>query len=477
MRHVLVATTTDVTLSEKENSTSHYIQPSNRQHTQQHWRLCVCAYHTRSVAGILYLMDPGMLLAQAVNTPGVGEVILNTLKVLGWFYASSIYWAPVVLPVIFWRVWMRYVRAEYIANQEYQLLEIRLPQEVMKSPAAMQAVLDGLWLKGGETTFIDRIWLGKVRIWYSLELVAFEGDVRLYIWTRKAFVRMAERSFYAHYPDAELAPVEDYAIRFPFSLDSHNLFGADYQIAGPTGLPIKTYSDYGLDSTSAKEEQKIDPMTHLLEFLGSMGRGEHLWIQMLVRANKAEDFTFGERYNRGDYKSQARAAMQKVRDNPEDTVVFPDGGTGKQLSEEQKNILRAIERNVQSSQAWDIGVRALYIAEHEAFDGTNIPGLMSMWQPFSASGFNKFVPVNRWQPVFDYPWQDFNGIRENRMKVRIFDAYRRRSWFHAPYKFRSSIITSAELATIFHVPGTVAKTPTMRRIESTRATAPSNLPT
>jgi hypothetical protein len=62
------------------------------------------------------------------------------------------------------------------------------------------------------------------------------------------------------------------------------------------------------------------------------------------------------------------------------------------------------------------------------------------------------------------------------MKVQMMDAFRRRSWFHAPYRFQHFIVTSAEIATIFHIPGSVAKTPTMQRIESTRATAPANLP-
>jgi hypothetical protein len=372
---------------------------------------------------------------------------------------------------------MKFVRTRFISAQEPVLLELRLPQEVMKSPVAMQAVFDGLWSRGGESTFIDRMWTGKVRLWYSFELVSHEGQVHLYVWVRKAFQRFVERSFYAHYPDAEIIPVTDYATTFPFTLDSYNLYGVDYTLSQPVGLPIKTYTDYSLDSTSAKEEQKIDPMTHLLEFLGSMGKGEFLWIQIIARAHRKEDFTFGDYYNKKAFPELAKESIAKIRKNPEEVVIFPDGGKGTQLSEEQKQTIKLIQRNIQSSQPWDVGIRALYFAEHEQFDGTTIPGLMSMWQPFGSPGYNSIAPVgNRWQNILDYPWQDFNGMRENAMKIKIFDAYRRRSWFHAPYRFKHVVLTSNELATIFHIPGTVAKTPTMQRIESTRSTAPANLP-
>lgn len=423
-------------------------------------------------------MDFSVLLAQLGSEyPTFWEAILQVPKAMWWFYSTSFYWAPIVLPVMFWRVWIKYVRTQFIAAQEYVLLEIRIPQEITKSPAAMQAVLESIWPRGGESTFIDRLWYGKVRMWYSFELASKEGQVHMYIWTRKVFQRWMERSFYAHYPEIELVPVTDYAITFPFSLETHNMYGVDYSLGDSVGVPIRTYSDYGLDQTQPKEEQKIDPITQVLEFLGSMGKGEHFWIQILCRAHRREDITWGDTYTKKTYTELASAKIAKIRANPEETVVFPDGGTGKQLSDKQKEMIKAITRNMQKSQVYDVGIRALYLAEHEYFDGTNISQMQSLWQPFGLPGFNSIKSIgNRWQNLFDYPWQDFNGMRENRIKVKHIDAYRLRSWFHPPYRFKPFMLTTEELATIFHIPGSVAQTPTLQRIESSRASAPSNLP-
>lgn len=414
------------------------------------------------------------LLAQL---PSLGDQFVASFSMMGLIFRFSPYWGPPILAVIFWHVWLRYVRSRFIAEQKYILLEIRLPQETMKSPAAMQAVLDGLWSKSGESTFIDRIWYGKVRLWYSFELVSIEGQVHMYVWVREAFRKLIERSFYAHYPDAELVEAEDYSTKLAYSLETHESFGADFALAAPIGVPIRTYTDYKLDQTSAKEGEKVDPISHVYEFLASMGKGEYGWLQILVRAHKVEDMTFGATRNRKSYKELANSEIARIRNNPDQTIIFPDGNTGKTLSDEQMKRIQAINRIGLSSNHWDVGIRGIYIAEKEKFDGTTISGLLSIWQPFGSPGFNAIVPNGtRWQPIFDYPWQDFNGIRENKKKIQIIEAYRLRSWFHPPYEFKNFMMTSEEIATLFHIPGSVAKTATIQRISSTRAQAPANIP-
>ena len=415
--------------------------------------------------------ESGSILATFLEPfAGVGHAF-------GTIFHFAPYWGPFVLGTVFWYMWIKYVRMRFIAEQEYALLELRLPHEVMKSPAAMQAVLENLWNKSGESTFIDRLWKGKVRLWYSFEIVSLEGQVHIYIWGRKALKRSIERALYAHYPDIEVFEVEDYACALPFSLATHNVYGLDYKLDGPIGLPIKTYEDYGLDQSSTKEEQKVDPIAHVLEFCGSMGKGEYVWLQILARASKKEDITYGHLRNIASYAELAQMEIARIRKNPEQTIVFPDGNSGKVLSDTQLQRIKSINRITSATRPWDIGVRGIYLAEHEHFDGTNIPALIGVWQSFGAPGYNSVtIDPSRWQPIFDYPWQDFNGYRENKKKIQIVDAYRRRSWFHPPYKYRHYMITSEDLATLFHAPGTVARTPTIQRVTSTKAQAPANLP-
>ncbi len=423
-------------------------------------------------------MQASDLTAQVAQVSfSLADQLGKAFDILGIIFHYSPYIAPPILIVLFARVWMEYVRARFIASQEQVLLELRLPQEVFKSPAAMQAVIDGLYIRGGESTFIDRLWLGKVRLWYSFEVVSLEGQVHMYVWVRKSFRKLVERTFYAHYPDIEIIEAEDYALTFPFALEKHNMYGIDFKLGAAIGIPIRTYIDYKLDQTSTKEEQKIDPIAHMWEYLGSLGKGEYLWIQILARAHRKEDITFGHVHNTKSYEQIAKEEIGRIRKNPEEVILFPDGGQGKTLSDRQLKQVQAMNRTILSTTHWDVGIRSIYIAEHEQFDGSAITGMRTMWQPFGAPGYNSITgDGSRWQDIFDYPWQDFNGYRENKKKIQIVDAYRRRSWFHLPYRFKHFMMTSEELATIFHIPGTTIRTATVQRISSTRAQAPSNLP-
>ena len=57
-----------------------------------------------------------------------------------------------------------------------------------------------------------------------------------------------------------------------------------------------------------------------------------------------------------------------------------------------------------------------------------------------------------------------------------FDAYKQRSWFYLPHKVKPFVLTTEELATIYHFPGGVAQTPTFGRIPSRKGEAPVDLP-
>ena len=113
------------------------------------------------------------------------------LRVIAIIINTAVYWLPLILAYALLKVWTAYVRLDYHLNQDYLLLEIKLPRELTKSPQAMEIFLSSLYYTGGETTFIDRGWHGKTRPWWSLELVSLEGQVHFYIWTRGFFKKSA----------------------------------------------------------------------------------------------------------------------------------------------------------------------------------------------------------------------------------------------------------------------------------------------
>jgi hypothetical protein len=381
-------------------------------------------------------------------------------------------WLPIFLGAAFVKLWMIYVRAKFISEQNHILLELRIPQNVDKSPLSMEAVLMALHQKSGEATFINRWIEGKVRAWFSLELVSLGGQVHMYIWTRDNFRRLLENNLYAQFPDIEIVEVPDYTRSVRFDLDEIEVWGVDFALTKPDPYPIKTYIDYGLDK-DPDNEYKIDPMAHVLEFLGSAKPHEMVWMQILIRMNRSDKQIPGKPFEYMDWQKQARMEMAKIRANPEEIEVRSQD-TIKRLSDMQKDVIKAIDRSV-SKQGFDTIVRGVYIAEKGKFEGSMIPALLNSLKQFNAENFNGFTPT-RYMYKFAYPWQDYKEIRQNRERYRVFDAFRKRAGFHTPYRTPHNVLNTEELATLFHIPGQHVETPNLQRIPSQRHGAPSNLP-
>ncbi len=403
-------------------------------------------------------------------------------------------WAPVVFGYAGWRGWMRYRRAQYLAKQEPVLLEIRVPREVSKSPAAMEVALNALYALGGEGNMLEKYWDGGVRPWFSLELVSLEGRVKFFIWTWKGSVKNIQNNIYAQYPKTEVVEVPDYTMAFLYDPDVADLYAAEFMLTKPDPYPIKTYIDYGLDK-DPKEEFKIDPIAPVLEYLGGLGKGEQAWIQILVRAHKKEDSKGGSLFDNFKSIDDVLDAGKKTKEYFEKTDKWKDDvkseikkiiekRTLKGKSEEgkegpivftdlEKTIVTALERSV-TKLGFDAGIRAVYVAEKEYFNKSHkgaLNGVLAQYNTAHLNGFKKARGTG-----FDYAIQDPFGTRLAKMKREMFEAYRLRSYFHPPYKRKPFVLNAEELATIFHFPGGVVETPTFGRIESQKAEPPMNLP-
>ncbi len=429
------------------------------------------------------------MIAHIIDTLSPVVPILETLI----RYAPL--WLPVVLVFAFWKLWVASRRALFIAGKEPVLLEIRIPKEVNKSPLAMEVVMGAFWNPTGETTFVDRYWKGGVRPWFSLELVSIEGQVKFFVWTWKGTVKHIQNSMYAQYPGIEITEVPDYTLEFLFDPDKADIQGMELALIKPDPYPIKTYVDYGLDR-DPKEEFKIDPINQTLEYLGGLGKGEQAWIQILVRAHKSEDTKKGGIFAGIKSVEDMFELVPKIQDQLKKTDKWKDdvkvevdkiikkrkiqsGGDdedekkGVVLTPVEKDIVTALERSVSKS-GYDVGIRLMYLAEKDFFNAAHKGALGAIFAQYNTGHLNGFKPG--YFTGFLYPWQDPFGWRVAQRKRETFNAYRLRSYFHPPHKKKPFVLNSEELATIFHFPGQVAETPTLGRIESTKAEPPVNLP-
>ncbi len=393
---------------------------------------------------------------------------------------------PVILIVTSWRLWRYYIVRDFISKIDWVFLEVKLPKDHQKTPQAMEVVLGSFYNFPTPPTFYDYWWTGKVPVWFSLEIVSIEGHVHFFIRTPKGQRNSIENHIYSQYPEAELHQVPDYvgAVNYDAPNSDWALFGMEHVLVRADAYPIKTYVDYGLDRELVKEEQKVDPLTSTIEFLGSVGSGEHVWIQIMIMAAQPRFHKNGTWFGKEDWKGNAKSVIDKIlkRGIPGVSPITPVS-----LTAGEREVVESVERNI-SKIGFDCGIRTIYLAntKRTKFNAGNITSLFASFRQYGSTNLNSFKPVSItglvwWKELLcppKFPIKlPFIGSELARKKSQIFRSYVNRGYFYRPFLNNNPItLNTEELATIYHFPGAVAVTPTFGRIESKRSEAPVNLP-
>jgi hypothetical protein len=375
-------------------------------------------------------------------------------------------------------------QSEFIADQKYILLEIKPPRNLVKTPLAMEAFLSGMHLSPGESSWYAR-WLGRMRPWWSLEIASLEGQVHFFIWSRANFRRIIESQMYAQYPGVQLIEVPDYTRFISAKTEEWDIWGCDFKKSKPDSIPIKTYIEYGLDKVQ-KEPEQIDPISNLIEFMASVGKGEYLWLQFIIRVHKGEKYGHqhtpdGKQFT---WKHEAKEIIEKIRHEARDTYI--DHATGEERpgfpnpTKGQSEKLAAIERNI-SKLAFDVGPRCVYLAKPEAFNPIMITHMISLFKPFNTEEWND-INSEGWLKRFDdYPWEFRAEKLKDHYREELVQAFRRRQFFFDPFGYgihphEVPVMSTEEIATIYHIPSMATETPSLARIQSATGEAPANLP-
>lgn len=393
-------------------------------------------------------------------------------------------WLPFLLVGGALALWLTLKRSEFIAAQKYILLEIKPPRNLVKTPLAMETFLSSLHLSPGESNWYVRWIKGQVRPWWSLEIASFEGRVHFFIWTRANYRRIIESQMYAQYPGVQIVEAPDYTRLITAASKEWSLWGCDFKHTDKDPLPIKTYVEYGLDKVQ-KEPEQVDPLANIIEFMNSVGKGEYLWLQFIIRVHKGEKYhklnAKGKTYT---WKDEAKEMIEEIRHSTRDT--YTDPATGEERpgfpnpTKGQSEKIAAIERNI-SKQGFDVGMRGIYVAKPEKFSPIMITHLIALFKPFSTEGWNGIRGAGWLMKFDDYPWEVGVERSKEEHRRKLVEAYRRRQFFYDPFTYGISadeamVMSTEELATVYHIPSASVATPGLERIQSATGEAPANLP-
>jgi hypothetical protein len=412
----------------------------------------------------------------------------QTVRNFGIVVFLSPLWLTLLLAKNAWHRWVESRQFMFNTAQDHVLLEIRLPRETLKSPLSMEAILANMHITPGQGTWYKRYWLGRTRPWYSLELVSLGGRVHLYVFTRAPFRHIIETYFYAQYPGVEVVEATDYTRLIDPTKPPYQMFVCEYQKNKPSPYPIKTYVDYGMDKQPAPEPEEVtDPMSQVIEFLGSLNPNEQLWIHIMIRYTKGEKhgsqgvYKDGKRYT---WREQAREEIQKIKESTVKKTIYTDPVTHEKResdgfpnpSKGDAETMAAIERNV-AKPGWDVGIRSVYIAKEGHYRDFIGAFVTQIFRPYTSEQLNYLGPA----PLFseelnDFPWEDPSGKRREHLMEEGLEFARRRAYFHYPYVGPYMQMSSEEIASLFHVPSSTVAAPNLPRIQSTTTDAPHNLP-
>lgn len=364
-----------------------------------------------------------------------------------------------ILFVSFLLAWRAAKRIEVGSGSEISngvLLSISIPRENEKLPVAAEQMFASLH---GLLAFTP-----DVQEHISLEIASSDEGIRFYVFTPLKYKNFVQSQIYAQYPDAEIHEAVDYTKSIP---SGSFVSSVELALARDFILPIKTFRDF-----------EVDPLSAITSALEDVDAKEQLWLQILIRP--VEDFW----QDRGhEYVKMVREGISPVTLSPEDIVIDvgksilslggnvvthitkgpqppPDvrpGSNVVRLSAGQELTLKMVENKL-SKIGFETKIRLVSIAENRERAEGLLSGLVSSFKQYSTANVNSFIP----DPESPSP-----DVLVKNYQSRVF-----------PEKEAGHyILTTEELASIFHMPNISVETPTIAWTGAKKGEPPLNLPT
>lgn len=305
------------------------------------------------------------------------------------------------------------------------LLQVALPRDnEVKIDAAEQLFASLASIrKGGMLSLL------KPQPHLSFEIVGLPQDIRFFVHTPENIRDLVEKQINGAYPDAEITIVgaKDDGKGRTIGND-YNIFSKEGKVAF-TSLKLKS-SDYL--PMKAYKDLPVDPLSSITSVLAKMSEGEGAAVQIALSPAASKWKQMGRSYIAKTKKTEANPETAKYAADPKE--------------------LEGIENKIGKA-GFNVVVRIVVSSSTIEAAQAHLGNIASAFSQFSAS--NSFTK-NRHLFKFAF-MNDF--------------VYR-----YMPMHDQTSVLSSEELATIFHFPNKSVATPHIFWITSKRAPAPAQIP-
>lgn len=397
---------------------------------------------------------------------------------------------------------LKFVYGIFISNRWFSdklrkpvVLEIKIPQDVIRPLRAMENVFNSIWgsydpPKDWRAEHFE----GKRIVGASFEIAGIDGVPHMYVRLPSSNRKLIESAIYAQYPEVEIIEVPDYTKQVPEDVPNEDwdLWGSDFQIMKSEVYPIKTYEQFFEEKPEvSKEEKRIDPLSSLFEVISRMSKGEQLWIQIFAQPRSPkEDAGYWDAAKKEIDKLAKRPGESSGRsllsdffyllihgeipqEKKEDDGFLPPE---MKLTSGERDVVSAIERK-KSKNTFLCFIKYIYIAERKVFFGGAKGFGVSFFAQFGTQNLNNTKPWTRTTTKVQSP--DIFTARRLYLKKRdLLENYRTRDPAFDPFSVPGAMyhLNVEELATLWHFPGAAVPTASLQRVEMKKGAPPSTLP-
>jgi hypothetical protein len=329
----------------------------------------------------------------------------------------TLFTAGLIALVYFIFLWLKYRNREK-QSLEFVLLQVAVPKDnEVKIDAAEQffSAISSI-SHGGFLSFL------KPQQHISFEIVGKVGDIRFYVSVHQHLRDLVEKQIYGMYQGADIKEVDEYNIfdeKGKVAFSSYILSQADY-------YPLKVFKDL-----------PVDPMSSLTSAIGKMQSGEGAAIQILITPASDKWKNAGRTYITNTKKTEANPEKAQYKVDPK--------------------VLEAIDNKV-SKPGFNTVIRVVVSSTSQEAAKMHLHNIESVFSQFGSSN---------------------NHLKSAKQLIKssfmIDFIYRYFPVFNWPYR-QYSVLSSEELATIFHFPNKTVETPHIYWITSKKAPAPADIP-
>jgi len=359
-------------------------------------------------------MNSGFVMPNILNTIPSLIAVLLVLLVIGGIGAGIGY---LVIH------WLRN-RDREGQSLDSTLIQVTVPREnEIKIDAAEQFFASFAGIKpSGILSFL------KYRYHISFEIVGMAEDIRFYVYAPNKYQDLVEKQINASYPDAEIKIVDEKKQKEGYIVgNEYNIFSktgrvafTSFKLADSNYKPIKTYKDLAVDS-----------MSSITSVLAKMSIGEGAAIQIIISSADSGWSKRGRKFI---------ASTKKAESNPE---------TAKYSADPKE--LEGIEGKI-SKPGFNTTIRVVVSSSSQEAADAHLSNIVSAFDQFN--GINKFKKNKHW-------------IKGNFISDFIYRYIPDRN---------TPILSSEELAGLFHFPNKSVVTPHIHWLNAKRAPAPAQIP-